>query len=310
MNHWTTDILGKPFEARTIDHRDGSRCTVVRLSKRGAKRGILYIHGFSDYFFQAHMAREFHKAGLAFYAVDLRRYGRSLRQGEAMFEIAEMTDYFADIESAAAVMRLDGISKITLMGHSTGGLTASLYMAVGHPVPEIDTLVLNSPFLDWNMPLLLRRVGVPAVSALGRFFPKMRLRQPDDMEYARSLSKSMRGEWDYNQDWKPYRMPDPDAAWVRAIQTAQSRLMKRAADIKVPVLLLRSDKSAKKGDPTEKFGRADAILDVDLISRRGRRLGAQVTEIVVHDGLHDLSLSRPDVRRFFFNAVIDWLADK
>lgn len=41
----------------------------------------------------------------------------------------------------------------------------------------IKALILNSPFLDWNLPAGMRRIGVPVVSALGRFFPGLRVRQ-------------------------------------------------------------------------------------------------------------------------------------
>ena len=306
---WKNDILGMPFEAATVDHTDGTRCTVIRLRHATqSEAGILYIHGYSDYFFQREMAMEFYNAGYDFYAVDLRRYGRSLRKGEKMFAVdSDLSEYFADIRSGIQAMLADGTRRIALMGHSTGGLTAALYMATGNPAPEITRLVLNSPFLAWNLPPLTRQAAIPAVSLLGRWFPHMPVRQRPDASYARSLAKRHGGEWDYNRDWKPDVLPDPEAAWVRAIERGQRRLMRHADDVTVPVLLLHSDSTARKGDPAEKFKRADAILDVDLLAARGRRLGRQVTEVTVSGGLHDLSLSARPVREFFYRVVIDWL---
>lgn len=307
---WKNDILGPPFEATEINHTDGASCTVVRLRHSSpAASGILYIHGFSDYFFQAEMARVFYNAGYDFYAVDLRRYGRSLRQGETMFSVErDLSEYFPDIQSGINVMQADGVRHIVLLGHSTGGLTAALYMATGNPSPLITRLVLNSPFLDWNMPYLMRKAAVPVVSMLGRFFPRMKVHQRSDATYARSLARKLGGEWDYNRQWEPDIMPDPDAAWVRAIDRGQRRLMRHASNVKVPVLLLHSDSTARQGDPDEKFRRADAILDVALIAARGRRLGDRVTEVTVSGGLHDLSLSSLPVREFFFRVILDWLA--
>ena len=42
---------------------------------------MLYLHGWNDYFFQTHLADAFAALGFDFYALDLRRYGRSLRNG-------------------------------------------------------------------------------------------------------------------------------------------------------------------------------------------------------------------------------------
>ncbi len=63
---WQPDMLGHGLEMRYVDQgRDyaGSvRCTIVRLLSDcdgGSKRGVLYIHGFNDYFFQWQMAERF-----------------------------------------------------------------------------------------------------------------------------------------------------------------------------------------------------------------------------------------------------------
>ena len=90
---WTGDILGKDFERRTIvqpsDYDGPVCCTVVRLrpfpDAAPASRGVLYVHGFSDYFFQAEMARRFREEGYAFLAVDIRKYGRSVLAGKKPF---------------------------------------------------------------------------------------------------------------------------------------------------------------------------------------------------------------------------------
>ena len=51
--------------------------TLVRRSDPGVRRAVLYVHGWSDYFFQTHLAEAFEDWGYDFYALDLRRYGRS-----------------------------------------------------------------------------------------------------------------------------------------------------------------------------------------------------------------------------------------
>lgn len=275
-----------------------------RRAKHPTGKAVLYVHGFSDYFLQKEMAEIFADNGYDFYAVDLRKYGRSLTEGQKMLQVRDMHEYFADIDSAIGIIAADGDSEIILMGHSTGGLTTSLYMSE-HPSEMIHALILNSPFLDWNLPPLVRRAVMPVASALGRIMPDVRLPQKPDSGYAETLSAEHGGEWSYRTDWKPDILPDPDLGWVRAIHKAQRMLRKRK--IHVPILLMHSSESVKKGDGREKYSRADAILDVDAISRYGRRLGSDITEVAFNGGLHDLALSRKDIRLQMYSTMLEWL---
>ncbi|GAA3180448.1 hypothetical protein GCM10020255_074200 [Rhodococcus baikonurensis] len=45
------------------------------------RRAVLYVHGFTDYFFQKHLAEHFAEQGYAFFALDLRKCGRSSSRG-------------------------------------------------------------------------------------------------------------------------------------------------------------------------------------------------------------------------------------
>lgn len=312
---WTGDILGKDFERRTIvqpsDYDGPVCCTVVRLrpfpDAAPASRGVLYVHGFSDYFFQAEMARRFREEGYAFYAVDLRKYGRSVLAGQKPFRVRDLREYFPDIEAALRQMADDGISSAVLLAHSTGGLICSLMMKECPP-QQVAAMILNSPFLAWNLPAFTRKVAVPAVSWLGRFIPGLPASQPADPLYARSLHKKYDGEWDYNRHWKPDRLPPVDAGWIRAIDTAQ-RALGHLPPVEVPVLLLHSDRSTSRRGSLEEHRHADAILDADAISGAGRRLGPMVTDVAIAGGVHDLALSLPDVRAIFYATIFGWLAE-
>ena len=77
MSAWRPDPLLAGFEALELgfpDDYDGAVvATLVRLPAAEARSGaVLYVHGFSDYFFQRHMAERFAAEGYAFYALDLR----------------------------------------------------------------------------------------------------------------------------------------------------------------------------------------------------------------------------------------------
>ena len=310
--NWQTDILGDGFEMAHINHpADYSgdiRCTIIRRrAARPANKAILYLHGFSDYFFQKEMARMFIDNGYNFYAVDLRKYGRSLTAGQKMFQVRDLHEYFPDIDSAINVISHDGNKTIALLGHSTGGLTASLYMSEKSS-PLIKVLMLNSPFLDWNLPYAIKKCVIPVVSTLGRVFPSVRVHQKPDTGYAETLSLRYSGEWDYREDWKPDKLPDPDMGWIHAIHTGQKQL--RRQSVKVPVLLMHSASSVKNGDSKERYFHADAILDVETISHYGNRLGADITEAIFQNGLHDLALSTKAVRVQMYQTMLSWLDTK
>lgn len=308
---WRLDILDG-FEMKYIEHPDDYsghvRCTVIRKkAEADTSRAILYVHGFSDYFLQKEMGGMFAANGYDFYAVDLRKYGRSLLPGQRLFQVRDLHEYFADIDSAIEVIKEEGHDEIVLLGHSTGGLTTSFYMSE-HPSPFVKALMLNSPFLDWNLPSLLKDVAMPMVSFLGRFFPNVLVHQKPDPGYAESLHRIFGGEWDYRRDWKPDVLPDPDMGWVRAIDRAQRELRRRK--IEVPILLMHAEESVNSGDTKEKYSRADAILDVEDISRYGRCLGSDVTEVAFSGGLHDLALSRKKVREEMYRSMLEWLAGR
>lgn len=310
--NWQPDHLGKGFEMAYINHpadySGKARSTVIReLSPEGSHKAILYVHGFSDYFFQKEMAQMFADHGYNFYAVDLRKYGRSLLKGQRMFQVRDLHEYFPDIESAIDIISKDGNTEMALLGHSTGGLISSLYMSE-NPSPLIKVLMLNSPFLDWNMPPFMKKVVIPVASALGRLFPNIHVHQKPDPGYAHTVSNRHQGEWEYRVDWKPDVLPDPDLGWIHAIQTAQKQLRKRT--VKVPVLLMHSSDSVRKGDPLEKYFHADAVLDVETISYYGNRLGEDVTEVTFSGGLHDLALSKKPVREQMYSTMLEWLAPR
>lgn len=308
---WRPDILGDGYEMRHVSQPDDYSgkviSTIIRklaLDSLHNLKGVLYVHGFNDYFFQSEMGDKFVEHGYDFYAVDLRKYGRSILPGQKKFELRNINEYFADIDSAVAVMKATGLREIILMGHSTGGLTVSCYLNDKRP-EIIKGLILNSPFLDWNLGGMEKFVW--AVSALGKVFPNMKISQGKSTAYSESLLKAHHGEWGYNTDWKLEQSPDVTAGWVRAINLAQKSLRDGKADIRIPILLMYSSNSVDGDGWEEKFNHGDAVLDVKDIKKYGAELGPDVTCVKVMEGLHDLVLSRPEVRAPLYRYIFSWL---
>lgn len=309
---YVPDILGDGFEQHTFvmpdDYHGKVTATLIRkLSSCDSRRAVLYVHGYNDYFFQSEMAQQYVDSCFNFYAVDLRKYGRSILPGQYPFEVREINEYFAEIDSAVQVIRQEGNTEIVLMGHSTGGLITSLYCSYYRDNLPVDALILNSPFLEWNFNAFYRNFLIPVVSWLGSMMPDKTLGDEKHPSiYGQSLLKEYHGEWSFNTDWKMLMTPGQRFSWVRAIDKGHAKVHK-GLDIPCPILLMHSDKSVYGDEWNEDFQRGDAVLNVEHIAKYGRTLGPDVTEVTVVDGLHDLVLSRSDVRNFVYAEIFAWL---
>lgn len=311
---WQKDILGGEYKMRYVDQGEDYggkvRSTIITLPTHNccdSTLGVLYVHGYNDYFLQKDMGERFADSCYRFFAVDLRRYGRSLLPGQRKFDVHDISEYFADIDSAIEEMKHEGVKDIILMGHSTGGLTTSLYMN-SHPDPAIKALVLNSPFLDWNQSKFQEGVLLPLMRCLGGKWKYIRAVGGSNPIYSEPDTLRGEGEWNIIRDWKPKEWPDITSGWIRAIDEGQSRLRDGRSFIKVPILLMHSDKSFKKGDPESMHECTDDVLDVTDISNYGRQLGPDITEITVPGGVHDLVRSAPAVREATYQAIFKWLS--
>ena len=310
---WEADILGG-YERKTIampdDYSGKVVATVVKKADMpaGADVALLYVHGYNDYFFQKELGDSAVAHGYSFYAVDLRKYGRSILEGQRMFETKNLEEYFEDIDSALSVVKREGFNRVAIVAHSTGGLISSYYLSKrGADVGNIEALVLNSPFLDMNLSRFQEKVLVPIVSALP--FKGIKINQGDSRAYAESLLKRYHGEWDYDTAWKLEVSPAVTSGWIGAIHRAQKHLH-RHGGVNVPVLLMHSDNSVYGNEWTPAFNKGDAVLDVNDIHQYAARLGDDVTIVTIEDGLHDLVLSRPDVRAETYATIFTWLEGK
>lgn len=308
---WKPDILGDGYESRRVEQgSDYSGRVVSTIIRKLApdtvqsRKAVLYVHGFNDYFFQAEMGDEFVDHGYDFYAVDLRKYGRSILQGQRLFECRSLDEYFPDVDSALVAISRSGVHDVTLMGHSTGGLISAYFMAKKSP-SDVKALILNSPFLDWNLGWMEKIV--PIVAWWGGIFPNTPIKQSGSTAYGESLLKDYHGEWRYRTDWKLMRSPDVTAGWVRAIDMAQKALRDGKARIDVPILLMYSANKVDGKEWTPEHNRADGVLDPADIRRYGCMLGRDVTCLKVYGGLHDLVLSAPPVRAALYAKIFAWL---
>jgi alpha-beta hydrolase superfamily lysophospholipase len=245
--------------------------------------------------------------GYDFWALDLRKYGRSLLPHQHPNACLDINDYYEEIGMALKAMQAAGAQQITLLGHSTGGLIACLYAREGAERAALSRLVLNSPFFEFNESPFVRGAAGVMANALAGSRPYAKLPKGISPMYGESLHKSRRGAWEYNLAWKPLKGFPAYLGWVRTIRAAQQRLQ-QGLDLQIPILLLHSDKSVKAGSKwDEALHTADAVLNVEDMKKYGPGLGRNVTLIEIADGKHDLFLSNKAVCARALAAMFGWM---
>ena len=321
---WSPDVLGKPFEQLTLpldaSGVDGEllatlvRCLPNSLTTLFAPlRGVdvLYVHGWSDYFFQREFAHFWTTRGTRFYALDLRRYGRSLRDGEAPGYIDSLEDYDLDIAAALEAMGhgtgADAASRrrLVLLGHSTGGLTLTLW-AARHP-GRADAVVLNSPWLELQLGALGRQALAPLVDIRARLDPRGAQPAVDLGFYTRAQQEigSLPAD-EVRARWRPDRGFPTAPGWLSAVMDGHRRIA-AGVDVGCPAMVLLSTHSTVPLSWRESMTSTGSVLVVDDIARAATRIGGIVTIARIEGAIHDVFLSRPGPRAAAYQALDRWL---
>lgn len=339
VGQWREDILGRAFESRTLPliPEDDLECvaTLIRYrphldphSSDTARAfphfAALYVHGRNDYFFHTELAHAIASAGGAFYAIDLRRYGRSLRPGQTMGFVNDMSVYDEDISEALDVIRSEvGNLPFVLIGHSTGGLQATLW-AHRHP-GAVDALILNSAWLEMQTMASIRPAMRPIIERIATYNPLWAVPGGSGVDfYGRSLREGWAGSdfplpdrlapyaddpavrgWDYALEWKRPGSYPAYAAWLDAILEGHE-MVENAVSLTCPVLSMFSTSTFLGPEWTPRVFTSDTVLDVSVIHKRSASLGSLVT-LAQFPGRHDLFLSDPDVRRDIWEVMGRWL---
>ena len=318
-DQWAPDLL-PGYQSRQLELPDAEllaeeepgsvRATLIRRDGRRLDKAVLYVHGWNDYFFQTHLGDFFAGLGYDFYAVDLRRYGRSLSDGQVHGYISSLDEYEQELDQAVAIINAEAPDggrrkQLILSGHSTGGLITSLWVA-DHP-GIADGLVLNSPWFDLQGSAIVRAVGTPVIDTLARRgLSTTPIPMAANDLYARTLRADQDGEWEYDLDWKLAPGAPVLIGWVRAIRQGHARIA-AGLGIQIPVLVMASARSVFRSRWHEDVKTADTVLDVEQIARRAPKIGRRVTIVRFDGGLHDLVLSPEPVRHRVFAEMRVWL---
>jgi len=309
-NSRLVDVLGEPYFAETIDLAPDDEGEVVatlvhRAAAAPTTRAVLHLHGFADYFFQTPAADYWAEQGYDFYALDLRKYGRSIRPHQTPNFVTDLRHYFEEIDEAVRRIRdRDGHTHLLVTAHSTGGLIAPLW--ADSRKPDLAGMVLNSPWLDLHGSFLLRTAGTRAIDQVGARRPYLTIPRHVSSLYAQSLHKDHRGEWDFDVAWKPIESWPVYAGWLRAVRRGHARIH-RGVDVGAPVLVMTSGGSVYPKAWEDTVTAHDVVLDVEQIRKWAHKLGDHVTLTRIEGALHDVMLSAEPVRNRAFDEISRWL---
>ena len=311
---YQTDILGEDYQQLTLNFADDYDGKVVatlvrKKAAQATKKAVLYIHGFCDYFFQTEMAEQFNQHGYDFYALDLRKYGRSKLPHQKFYYLLDLREYDAEITKALEIIGQENHNQVLLAGHSTGGLITTLYAAHYPDHRLIKALWTNSPFYDFYKSVIEKKVGIPLLSEVGERLPNAKFPSGLNQWYTPSLHKAFYGEWTFNLEWKPKSMPFVDLCFVHAIHEAQKEIH-RGITLNIPTLIMHSHQSKYPKKWGVDAQQSDVILDVKDMTHNAKKMKGDVQTLAIKNGLHDLVLSAPPVREKVYQDLFSWLEQK
>ncbi|MHA3703530.1 alpha/beta hydrolase [Jatrophihabitans sp. YIM 134969] len=316
---WAPDILGDGYSRLDLelgDDPDGEGAIEAVLVRREVRPGetvhgaVLYVHGFSDYFFQTELADFCAARGLAFHALDLRKSGRSRRPGQTAHYVSDLALHDLELDrSLEVVAEAHPGLPVVVVAHSTGGLIVPLWLdrrRAGDRLAPVAGIVLNSPWFDLQGKPVQRGPLTQAMRGIAKVQPSRTVATLPGV-YGATLHTSGTGEWDFDLDLKPLAGFPVTVGWLNAVRRGHAQLH-RGLDVGVPSLVLRSDASHFATGYSERSDRADNVLDVRQIARWAGCLGDETTIVPIPGARHDVYLSQVEARQRAYEVTGDWLA--
>lgn len=311
-NGWEKDKLNQSFIKRSIemkpDYEGRVVSTLVTLQQKViSQKAILYIHGFNDYFYQWEEAFRFAEKGYVFFAVDLRKYGRSILIHQIKYNFRDISEYYADLDSAIHIIKNEGYTEIYLMGHSTGGLIVANYLNDKKIDKTIKGVILNSPFFDMNNSFITDKIAIPFLALIASISPNTIIKGSKNSVNGESIHNSKKGHWYFDTTLKSIHSADMTLSWIKGIHQAQ-KSVKQGMNIPLPILVLRSNLSSyyELYNPLVSSS-SDTVLDVEDIEKYSKRLGSSVKVVTIQGSIHDVLISEKSVRDRAYKEIFSFL---
>jgi len=252
---------------------------------------IVLVHGLADHSGRFEEIGQFlASGGWTVYACDLRGHGLSSDGHQAgRVHVDHFSDYANDLSAMISLAKQHHPDlPVIILGHSMGGLISLTY-ALNHP-QELDGVVLSSPTLgahaDAQPPAVLNLLVRMLVHI------KPRLLFPSDLN-TDSISRDADVVRAYIDD--PLVSEKVSARWYVEITKAIDDIQGRAAELKIPTLLMQS------GD--------DRLVDPQAASNWAKEAPKDLLKLVVWDGFFHEMFNEPEKEKVYA-CVLEWLNRK
>ncbi len=252
---------------------------------------IVLVHGLADHSGRFEEIGQFlASGGWTVYACDLRGHGLSSDGHQAgRVHVDHFSDYANDLSAMISLAKQHHPDlPVIILGHSMGGLISLTY-ALNHP-QELDGVVLSSPTLgahaDAQPPAVLNLLVRMLVHI------KPRLLFPSDLNTG-SISRDADVVRAYIDD--PLVSEKVSARWYVEITKAIDDIQGRAAELKIPTLLMQS------GD--------DRLVDPQAASNWAKEAPKDLLKLVVWDGFFHEMFNEPEKEKVYA-CVLEWLNRK
>ena len=203
---------------------DGTTLMWRRWTPVEPRAVVILVHGLAEHGGRyTHVGEMLAGRGFDVRVTDLRGFGAS---AGARAHVSSFAEYCSDLaEDMTDARTLD--VPVVLLGHSLGGLIATLYAAADLPQP--DLLVLSAPALDARLP----RLQMLAARALVRIAPRLKVSNPVAGE---QLSRDPAVGERYFAD--PLVFPKSTIGLGVAIVQAMAQARESLSEIKLPTLVI------------------------------------------------------------------------
>lgn len=271
-------------ETGTLDGRGGVRLFYRWNPVPDAKGLVVVVHGFGEHSGRyQHVYERLGAAGLASFGFDYRGHGNAT--GRRAF-VESYDEYLDDVDTAmeAAAAKAPGLPRF-LVGHSQGGLIGAAYAL---RTKGLQAVALSGPALGF-------KVKVPAWKAvlgqvMSRLWPTLGI--PSGLD-SKDLSHDHAVVTAYDED--PLVQGKATARWYTEILAAQERVMKTAAALTTPILVMH--------------GADDAICDPAVSRRFVDSLTVADKTYTPYPGLYH-EIFNETSRDAVLNDLVAWLSER
>ncbi|MFT3796028.1 lysophospholipase [Flavobacterium sp.] len=267
----------------TFLNKEGQKIAYRHWKADQPKGILLIVHGFQSHSgYYQNFASELVENGLGVYAIDLR--GRGQSEGLRYY----IPDYNAIVVDIAALANLiqseNPMIPLFAMGHSAGGVWASLYAAQYQH--QLKGLIAESIALEVPTP----KLALNLVKFLSRFVPRLRLvgLRNEDFSRDRQLIEQMNTDPLLANEKQPTRT-------IQQLDAAAQQLKSLIPKIKIPVLIIH--------------GTADKVTNHSGSEYFVASLCAKDRQLKLYEG-HYHDLINDKYNGFIMKDIIRWIDER